>query len=136
MAMTTRTRDPWLRATLLFLLLPATTACQGFGGRQQLAERMQLAERVKAADTLQLGEDIRLVGARIEKLTVDVKASLADLEQRAGRDINEPWTARILAVGAQVVPTVSFGFLCYLVAHRSRTMRAMFDGLKGKPKPI
>ena len=69
--------------------------------------------------------------ALIEQKIADAVHAALTVEQTTtgGRDVNEPWTARILAFGA-LWPT---GFLIYMISQRSKTARMLIDWAKGKP---
>jgi len=75
---------------------------------------------------------------RIER----VEAALAKIEAhlrvgddvQAGHDatVNEPWTARILAIGQALMAPLSI--VLYLWLHRWPTIEAACDAIKGKPR--
>jgi hypothetical protein len=110
------------RVVRLLPLLLLTIACGCLRARQAAAGastvQVERAGEVVVQDSL----------ARIEgKLDVAIEAN-----QTAGRDVNEPWTGRILAVGAVAVPLVIAGIVVYMLAHRWRRTRAVIDTMKGE----
>ncbi len=66
------------------------------------------------------------------RLQADVAAFSAKLDQRAGRDINNPWIA---VAGIFAVPiTIGLTILAYATMHRWKSLRNLLDTLKGKPQ--
>ena len=61
---------------------------------------------------------------------VDVIAAAVVKQQSAARDINEPWTARIMAVGQQLWPLAML--IAYVLSKRSKIARRILDRVKGK----
>jgi hypothetical protein len=60
-----------------------------------------------------------------------IKAAL--IENTSGRDINEPITGWILAIGLiAILLSVSVGFFIYLISNRIPFVRKIKDRLKGK----
>ncbi len=62
---------------------------------------------------------------------VDVIAAAVVKQQSAARDINEPWTGRILAMGAAAIPVTLVGLVVYILAHRPKVTRKVLDWMKG-----
>ena len=76
--------------------------------------------------------DIQASLVRIEK-TLNINAG--DQTTEAGRDanVNEPWTARILAFGSIITGPIFIGI--YILSHRSEMSRDMLYRLKGYNRP-
>jgi hypothetical protein len=74
---------------------------------------------------------------RVEAALAKIEAHLqigGDVDQRPGGDatVNEPWTARILAIGQVLSGPITI--LIYLIAHRWPMVEHVCDAIKGKPR--
>lgn len=68
--------------------------------------------------------------ALIEQKIADAVHAALTVEQTTtgGRDVNEPWTARILAMGYPLAVVA-----VYIISRRFKTARMLIDWAKGKP---
>jgi hypothetical protein len=75
------------------------------------------------------GGDLSGIKATLDQVAADVSVVKVAVTKSAGRDVNEPVTGWILAVGYASAP---LSILVYLVGHRLGWFRKLTDKLKGK----
>jgi hypothetical protein len=68
------------------------------------------------------------VQQQVERQAIDIAALKQEIT--AGRDVNEPWTARLLAVGSTYVWPVVLLFM-YMASRRFAGLRALINWIKG-----
>ncbi len=73
--------------------------------------------------------DFEQIAERVAAIAVE---STSTVTATSGGVVNEPWTARILAVGL-VLGVVALSFLAYFLVHRLPAVRRAIDKVKGKP---